>query len=57
MTQEFFNAVNENTKLKADIIKLKNEKLAYQLFIGKVSEEIGVSKTMLLLKESKEAIK
>jgi hypothetical protein len=57
MTQEFFNAVNENTKLKADIIKLKNEKLAYQLFIGKVSEEIGVSKTMLLLKQSKEAIK
>ena len=34
---------------------MKNERLMYQLFIGKVSEVIGVEKTMQLLKEAKDA--
>ena len=32
--------------------KYKKEKLKYQLFIGKVSDEIGFNKTQELLKES-----
>ena len=31
--------------------KLNKEKLKYQLFIGKVSEIIGIEKTLELLKE------
>lgn len=34
-----------------------NQKLKYQLFIGKVSEIIGDEKTFELLKESQETIK
>lgn len=30
--------------------------LTYQLFIGKVTDELGVEKTMQLLKEAREAI-
>lgn len=33
--------------------KYKKEKLIYQLFIGKVSETIGIEKTLELLKESR----
>ena len=36
--------------------KLDNEKLKYQLFIGKVSEIIGIEKTLELLKECKNEI-
>jgi hypothetical protein len=35
----------------------KQEKLTQQLFIGKVSEIIGFSKTVELLKECKETFK
>jgi hypothetical protein len=34
---------------------MEKQKLIIQLFIGKVSEVIGVDKTAKLLKESKEA--
>lgn len=35
----------------------KKEKLIYQLFIGMVSDLIGVEKTTKLLKEAKETFK
>jgi len=35
----------------------KKEKLIHELFIGKVSDEIGVKKTLVLLTESKAAFK
>ena len=35
----------------------KETKLIYQLFIGKVSDELGFEKTIELLKESKKQIK
>ena len=35
---------------------MKNEKLIYQLFIGKVADELGTTKTTKLLKEAREVI-
>ena len=39
-------------ELTEEVERLKSKKLFYQLFIGKVSDEIGVDKTSELLKES-----
>lgn len=35
---------------------MKNEKLIHQLFIGKVSDELGIEKTTKLLKEARDVI-
>ena len=35
---------------------MNKQKLIHELFIGKVSDAIGVEKTQALLKESKDAI-
>lgn len=34
---------------------MENLKLVHQLFIGKVADEIGMKRTIALLKEAKEA--
>jgi hypothetical protein len=53
------NYISENAHWLIDEAKEmeKQEKLTQQLFIGKVSEIIGFSKTVELLKECKETFK
>ena len=56
---EYWNAFRSCTDLSEYVDKAKQmeqlEKLKHQLFIGKVSDEIGFNKTVELLKEVNQA--
>lgn len=58
MTEKEIETVKNALKL-IDDLRSENEiqKLTFQLFIGKVVDEIGLDRTTVLLKEAKNAFK
>lgn len=58
MTDKEMKTVNNALKLIDDLrAENKIQKLTFQLFIGKVVDEIGLDRTAVLLTEAKNAFK